>query len=679
MRRMLKHPGPVHEYIRQAVQSGTYRTQDEIALMKNPEDSEDGRITARRLRHNLVRGSSIHDYPAEYVILQQHPPFPDPPRTPKKVQEQRKPKRNERIETLVNKYYDRHQYEHQHHRNEHKEHRKDAPSQEEWNTSGDTDWYYRQLLGVSKPSGADSGNMAALLSTKSVALQQAYNAAVHHYQLERAQGDSLSQEEIMQSVDAILATAQQQEKDMAAAMAEHAQAWRDGAGRQNVVKHAAATKESTAAATSLTTVVDQADQDQDTQEVDWLTQLQGNPRIWEALQRWSDRLQAVPYGQWTVGASTALDHWIAVTVLGVSEDTWQAVLQGEEVTEDIGPAIVAVREALFPETILDGRKLPSMMEPLELEEESEGLDDFFDSSAGQEGAQGDEEKGEDTRSIEDLLAELGTISQSHGARESMDVEEEQDKEDLAVSALAGMSPEDRMTAMTDELQEWRRQKHAGNLDETVFYGWSRRYMETLGIDKNAISYEDFAQTILSDPPLDRETSDIFWDHLSSRAGAEALAQKLSFDSALADMAARFGLQPGDGDELWNVAALRPLLDEYASESDRQAFLSKYGDILLEGIPLEHLVVATDKESHHGGTVPASSLPAAWAATLPATARVRVQTLAFRSNVDDDLYALWKEHKAGRARYEEKLFRTKRLGLVYGQNAEEEEDDDDNDL
>jgi hypothetical protein len=50
-----------------------------------------------------------------------------------------------------------------------------------------------------------------------------------------------------------------------------------------------------------------------------------------------------------------------------------------------------------------------------------------------------------------------------------------------------------------------------------------------------------------------------------------------------------------------------------------------------------------------------------------------------------LFALWNQHKAGRARYEEKLFRTGRLGLRYGDDAgdgdgpprdgDEEEDDD----
>jgi hypothetical protein len=38
----------------------------------------------RRFRQDIVRDSGIADYPIEYQILQQHPPIPDPPRTPVK-------------------------------------------------------------------------------------------------------------------------------------------------------------------------------------------------------------------------------------------------------------------------------------------------------------------------------------------------------------------------------------------------------------------------------------------------------------------------------------------------------------------------------------------------------------------------------------------------------------------
>lgn len=54
-----------------------------------------------------------------------------------------------------------------------------------------------------------------------------------------------------------------------------------------------------------------------------------NQRSFEGMITWTKRLQAVPFRQWTVGASTALDHWIAKRVLGLSEETWLALLEGD--------------------------------------------------------------------------------------------------------------------------------------------------------------------------------------------------------------------------------------------------------------------------------------------------------------------------------------------------------------
>uniref|UniRef100_A0A7S3KXM6 Uncharacterized protein n=1 Tax=Amphora coffeiformis TaxID=265554 RepID=A0A7S3KXM6_9STRA len=217
--------------------------------------------------------------------------------------------------------------------------------------------------------------------------------------------------------------------------------------------------------------------------------------------------------------------------------------------------------------------------------------------------------------------------------------------------------------MTTELQDYRRQKQSGTLDKNVFAGWSRRYRETLGI--NSVSDADFAEALLADAPLDQDVSDKFWDRLTACSHAEAQVFANEMDKEMSAVASRYGIAPGDADALWNLAVLRPLLDEFTPETERQAFLTKYGDILLEGVPLEHLTVVSPQDDLEG-TVPASSLPPRWASSLPPTAHVRLQVMAYRSNIDDDLYGLWKEHKAGRARYEEKLFRTHRLGLTYDQ-------------
>merc|ERR1712151_1030790 len=100
------------------------------------------------------------------------------------------------------------------------------------------------------------------------------------------------------------------------------------------------------------------------------------PRTVQAMHLWGQRLSSVPYTQWTVGAATALDHWVAVDVLGMNEETWNRLLDGElesdvELAESVrlgktehgkenpcvgnsarGRDIVQVRNYLFPETIM---------------------------------------------------------------------------------------------------------------------------------------------------------------------------------------------------------------------------------------------------------------------------------------------------------------------------------------
>lgn len=51
--------------------------------------------------------------------------------------------------------------------------------------------------------------------------------------------------------------------------------------------------------------------------------------IWISHLFWISHLSAIPYSNWTIGASTALNHWIARKVLGMDEPTWRRVSQGE--------------------------------------------------------------------------------------------------------------------------------------------------------------------------------------------------------------------------------------------------------------------------------------------------------------------------------------------------------------
>jgi hypothetical protein len=640
MRRILKRQGSIPEYIRQAVQAGTYRTSEELAEMRAAQrgegaESEDHwRFNQGRMRHNVVRGSAIQDYPAEYVILQQHPPLPDPPRTPRKWQRLRTTaasKQHKRVQSLTQTYWQRQEAQVAAaavRRNKQADNAADSAS-----ATADTDWYYRHLLRIPTPPDAAGGGASAT----SMGVQRAYAAAIQHYQLERTtptdgSSNGVSQADLFQQVDALLATAEAAEEAQALQAAQNATVWRAAQPTERNVVHTAqrrAARETPVAATAA---------DNEDEGTDYLTELQANPRTWQALQRWSDRLQAVAYSQWTTGAATALDHWLAVTVLGLSEETWQALLQGDDDgISEAGPAIVAMRQALFPETILDGRVTLR--------------DDNDDEEAA---AEAHEDTAAATQSVDDLLAALGALTEQPAAVERGDTDED---------------ATDMIGLLTQELQDWRRQSQAGSLDELAFGAWSRRYWETIG--ETAVPLGAFQKALLEDAPLDRAASEAFWSRLTTRQEAADLLQELETNEELQAVAKVFKVTASTSiDDIWNVAALRPVLDEYTPESRRQAFLSKYGDILLEGLPLEHIGADSSKES-----VPASSLPSAWSAALPAVARVRLQVLPYRRNAD--LYAMWKEHKAGRARYEEKLFLTKRLGLVYGEMEDDDDYDEDN--
>lgn len=74
-RRILKRKGSVLEYIRRAVETGVYRTNEELArvVKERREATDDLRFVMQRFRQDIVRGSNIQDYPVEYFIHEQHP------------------------------------------------------------------------------------------------------------------------------------------------------------------------------------------------------------------------------------------------------------------------------------------------------------------------------------------------------------------------------------------------------------------------------------------------------------------------------------------------------------------------------------------------------------------------------------------------------------------------------
>ncbi len=189
-----------------------------------------------------------------------------------------------------------------------------------------------------------------------------------------------------------------------------------------------------------------------------------------AIATWGKRLQAVPYAKWTVGATTSLDHWIAVKVLQMTEESWQALLEGDARMTSRGRDLIAVRHSLFPETMMASHKRRQ-------EEERQlnpmwGGDDDDEDEDNEDNKTKKKEDEPDIRSIEELLATLGGSDFAKEYQKS----QQQTKATASGSGssfgqqddFAGALTEDKVTQLVDELQEWR-----GRNVEQPYEEWSK--------------------------------------------------------------------------------------------------------------------------------------------------------------------------------------------------------------
>lgn len=674
MRRILKQKGSVVDYIQKAVETGVYRSEEELqACIEARRDADDLSAVMRRFRQDVVRGSHVHDYPIEYAILRQHPPIPDPPRTPVKLlrkirQQEMQENKQSYMEGLVRKYVNR--YENQ---------GKTNKSNDKSKSTMSADQYYERLLGVqaSQSTKRRSTAASAVLSTKSASMQVAYDAAIHHYRLQRT-NSNLSDAECMKQVDEILNSQLNDEQIKSKSHRQQAMKLRKDL-KQNEKK------------------IDDEDVSQRSSLFEDVTFLKNSPSTVKAMMIWSDRLNAVPYNEWTIGASTALDHWIARQILKISEETWQLCLEGTSPKYlTIGRDIVATREALFPETYLyDSAEESSIGEIREAWDKSKE-DDRVE-------AKNDEQE----RSIEDLLASLGSRNEQSNSTTSIT------KRDVDLDA--------DIEKLSSELQEWRQRVHHAKPKQSYemwpdsvrqeFDSWLKVYVDTVLLGSNealsksdsGIDYVATREALLSQPPnLSRDDNDMFWGSLSEPQLASELLHRLNSNAPSTSI---LPLPPGvlflskiwndlKDDEklerLLNLGALRPLLDEYASDSSWFQFLQRHGQQLLLGVQLEHLV------SDPTGPITTSDLPSdiLSAFDIKSNDRFSMVVKGFNDVIGSDsnsehknnviisaneksylLYKAWNEHKAGRARYEEKLFQTGRLGLRYNTPLLDEEEEE----
>lgn len=199
--------------------------------------------------------------------------------------------------------------------------------------------------------------------------------------------------------------------------------------------------------------------------------------------------------------------------------------------------------------------------------------------------------------------------------------------------------------------------------------------------------EGTRNALLASPPQSKEDSDQFWDRIRDETEAEVFLQQL--------LSERKG---GEDHPFWqqldyseqlerlvHLGAIRELADEYAT--DRSKFMTRFGDYLLEGLEMDHLV--GDPTGPIRGSDLGGSLLKKYPDIKP-TDRFRLAKIPYGQQQDEngssssssssgttstststteaarsrDLYRAWNKLKAGRAHYEEKMFKKGLLGLTY---------------
>lgn len=310
--RILKHATPdLLTYIQKAVKTGVYRSSEEIEemnkkLKENPSD-------LRRVRWNVQRGSKIQDYPREYEILSLNPPSPFKPKIPVKDQKKifsKYVKENLPTDRLAQNYLNRQR---------HKERSGSEPLT--------ADEYYRRLLGSNKALKVDMA-----MGSKSAMVAKSYAVAVKQYEIMRT--GNVSEKEAMEQVEELLAKDDFEEKTSSRAKAEDLRKQSQEMDDKGIIERGqsafpgAVPKEEL-----LQGITNKTNQDGAGAASDYDTTVSmlysENQRSFEGMINWTKRLEAVPYRKWTVGASVSLDHWIAKRVLGLSEETWLALLEGD--------------------------------------------------------------------------------------------------------------------------------------------------------------------------------------------------------------------------------------------------------------------------------------------------------------------------------------------------------------
>jgi hypothetical protein len=418
LRKILKQKPSTVQFIKWSVETGIH---------KDLHNEQDGRRQPYNNR-NKNNNPRFQKYPFEYEMLTLNPPIPTPPRIPKK--QQRKERSALPTDKLVKSYMRRYDA-----RMKAATTLTDAQREE---------YYYRKTLGVPNPAtGAmNMDDSSTAMGRKSAVLSHAYDFALKQYETMQ-KNEGMTEEESIDVVEQLLANEEKVERlrsrekvnSLVKEKEEEKVKMQEATG-VGVEKESGGDAATTAAVKPPSFTVPSI--------------LHSKPRTIQALNIWGKRLQAVPYNEWTLGASTALDHWIAVDVLGMSEASWNRLLDGEleiDVEKSRGTDvnigdlarnkdIITVRSTLFPETVIYNSDTD-----FDASDNVSGMLDEEDDSDGKDATE---------RSIDELLASLGGF-----------------EEDTAASSDAGNEDiETSVSNLIDSLQDWRAKNQ-----ETPFNEW----------------------------------------------------------------------------------------------------------------------------------------------------------------------------------------------------------------
>jgi len=411
--------------------------------------------------------------------------------------------------------------------------------------------------------------------------------------------------------------------------------------------------------------------------------LHNKPRIALQLSAWGDRLRQVPYKEWTIGAITALDHWIATNVLEISETNWERMLAGEE---DIGTSrikdLLVIRGSLFPETLEENLYPSSKLndeddEDVSMQSINQILQDLSNNNP------------DDEDDADILLKNINDDEDDVGANTPFSFDD--DDEDILLSESTKRA--DIKLKLTQELQVYRNIHHNkipydqwSDDDITKFDTFFNDYISffVMPHERKHLDMDETKERLLNMLPNTKDENDEFWKQLEDETTIELFLDELmkkasskKDDEASSPTSAmkEFLNLPyqEQKDRLMTLSTLRPIYDEYGSEQNYEKFFESNKEILLKTIPMETLI-QDDKDGYITSKDITSS-------NILDNDKDKKFKLSMDEYGNDEMYQrkkkmldVWRLYKLKRATVEEEMFKKGELGLKY----KEKDDDDDDD-